>query len=569
MNASAQTLDGIAPRTTPALQQQAQYQTSHSSLKRRAVLFVLGLIIALSTALSTVYYLTMAEILVGNLEAHGNTTANNLADSAKLGILLEDADMLKEDVASFLKEENVDYIWILNRNGEPLLSSYLPFPIVKSHDILYKRAIETGTAVKEVAFYEQLSRYESRSKSIHMAFPVWRDSAGVSLDDLALSGLPNTSTATSREIIGAIQIGYSKNQIDEQLSSIAWRAIFLSLAVGIAAATFAATLLQKWLRPLQSITDMAHAIRRAGFQDAQKHITDIANHYRMESKSAIKRNDEIGQLYQTFMEMLTELGAYDRRVREQKVRLKEMVSEQTAELLRAKTDAENANNTKSTFLASMSHEIRTPLNAVIGFTQILQQNLEDTPPEQQKDYLDIVHASAQSLLTIIDDILDLSKLEAGQYELNETTFNLDECAKKTAMLVQQKADEKAIDLQVKCPKITLHSDERLLTQIMLNLLKNSVKFTGDNGRVTLAVHDQQEHLSIIVTDNGQGMNDAELERAVKPFIQASGNRYTGTTQGPGLGLPLVEHFVRLLGGSFTIYSEKGEGTVARVKLPNS
>lgn len=569
MNAPTQTLDEITPKTMRAVRQQPQYQSSDSSLKRRAVLFILGLIVALSTALSTVYYLTMAEILVGNLEAHGNTTANNLADSAKLGILLEDADMLRDDVANFLKEENVDYIWILNKDGEPLLSSYLPFQIVASHNTLYNQAIETGTTVREIAFHEQLSRNESTSESIHMAFPVWRDSASNSLDDLALSGLPSPPAASNREIIGAIQIGYSKNQIDEQLSSIAWRATFLSLAVGITAAIFAATVLQKWLRPLQSITDMAHAIRRAGFQGAQEHITDIAKDYRMESKSAVKRNDEIGQLYQTFMEMLTELGAYDKRVREQKVRLKEMVSEQTAELLQAKTDAENANNTKSTFLASMSHEIRTPLNAVIGFTQILQKNIGDATPEQQKDYLDIVHTSAQNLLTIIDDILDLSKLEAGQYELDKTNFSMAECAKKTVNLVQQKADEKAINLQVDCPEISLYSDERLLTQIMLNLLKNSVKFTGENGAVSLAVRDQSEHLSITVTDNGQGMNDAELERAVKPFIQASGNRFRGKAQGPGLGLPLVEHFVRLLGGSFAIYSEKGEGTVARVKIPKS
>lgn len=236
----------------------------------------------------------------------------------------------------------------------------------------------------------------------------------------------------------------------------------------------------------------------------------------------------------------------------------------------ARRRAEAANMAKSQFLANMSHELRTPLNAILGFSELMRgEMLGPIGNPEYKNYLDDIHSSGQHLLGIINDILDLSRIEAGKRELREELTSLPEIAREACSLLDLKARQKDISVkemfEENLPRIVV--DEQAMRQVALNLVSNALKFTPAGGEVTVKVGRTQaggQYVSVI--DNGPGIPENELPIVLSAFGQGSISIKTAE-QGTGLGIPIVQALVHLHGGNFTLRSAVGVGTEAIATLP--
>jgi PAS domain S-box-containing protein len=239
-------------------------------------------------------------------------------------------------------------------------------------------------------------------------------------------------------------------------------------------------------------------------------------------------------------------------------------------LREAKTAAEAANRAKSQFLANMSHELRTPLNAVLGFSEMLAQRLVGPLGEKQVEYVDIIYRSGSHLHDIINDILDLAKVDAGKLDLN-LEDGIDPCAivNSCVTLMQERVHtgglRLSVDVEPALPPIV--ADPMRLKQILLNLLSNAVKFTEPGGSVVITVREPEpDTIAFEVRDTGVGMSEDEIKIALEPFGQVDAG-LSRRHQGTGLGLPLASRLAELHGGSFHIDSRRGHGTTATLTLP--
>ncbi len=244
--------------------------------------------------------------------------------------------------------------------------------------------------------------------------------------------------------------------------------------------------------------------------------------------------------------------------------------EATDALRVAKVQAETANRAKSEFLANMSHELRTPLNAIIGFSELMKiEALGPIGNSKYREYAIDINDSGLHLLALINDILDLSKIEAEKEDLNEENLNIPELIRSVRTLMKGWADSKGIKLDIDTAEglPALHADERRLKQILVNILSNAMKFTEAGGRVTWKTwYGDDSGFVFQIADTGIGIALDDIPKMLAPFGQIEGV-YNRKHQGTGLGLPLTKSVVELHGGCLDLQSELGVGTTVTVRFP--
>ena len=336
----------------------------------------------------------------------------------------------------------------------------------------------------------------------------------------------------------ASQLHIWRSLIRNNLSALGL-ALFSALLAGLVARA----LVKSALRPLESL---------------ERAMAEVSETKDFSVVAEATSNDELGRLAGDFNDLLAELGAYD-------AHLKRALGELTV----AKDAAEDANVMKSQFLANMSHEIRTPLNGVLGMAQVMAMNPLTEP---QKDRLDVIQKSGANLLSVLNDLLDLSKIEAGRMELEQAPFDIEEVASGAYSTFTSVANASGVSFSlVIAPEAAgrWRGDSVRVRQILYNLISNALKFTSEGQvevRIGTVSSEGGKVLSISVADTGIGIAPEVLPRLFQKFVQAD-STMTRRFGGTGLGLTICRHMVELMGGTITVESKLGEGTVFHVRLP--
>ena len=327
-------------------------------------------------------------------------------------------------------------------------------------------------------------------------------------------------------------------------SSIVRTAALMMLGIGLSV-LLSLFLARRMVRPIQALQTGVARIGAGG----------------LDHRIAIHTDDEIGLLADDFNKMSAAL-------QEAHATLERRVAERTSELAIANQKLDKVSRHKSEFLASMSHELRTPLTAIIGFSEVLSQKMFGELNDKQSEYMDDIVSSGRHLLSLINDILDLSKVEAGRMELDLTKFDLPTAIDNALILIRERAMRHGISLRHTVDERLgeVLGDERKFKQILLNLLSNAVKFTPEGGRIHVDAALTNGAVEISVSDTGIGIAPENQETIFEEFRQV-GTDYSKKREGTGLGLTLTRKFVELLGGKIWVESEVGKGSTFTFTLP--
>ena len=335
------------------------------------------------------------------------------------------------------------------------------------------------------------------------------------------------------------------------LEAAIWRTALLLVAFLLLAIATGLLLARRLVRPIESIQSAAAKIGSGALDERIK----------------VESNDELGALAEEFNRMAAQLQESYAGLELKVQKRTEELATALSELDEKSRELEAASRHKSEFLANMSHELRTPLNAVIGFSQVLRERMFGDVNEKQAEYLDDILSSANHLLSLINDVLDLSKVEAGQVELEVAPFSLRDALERGVVMVRERATKDGVRVTLApSPDVdVVAGDERRIRQVIFNLLSNAVKFTPAGGAVDLLVTQVNGEARVSITDTGPGIAEEDRERIFEEFQQTEAG--IEQREGTGLGLALSKRLVELHGGRMWVNSELGKGSTFVFTLP--
>lgn len=375
------------------------------------------------------------------------------------------------------------------------------------------------------------------------------------------------SITDSGEVLGKVYLRADYEFVDRMLTQIGIAVVVIAVAM-LVAFVLSIRLRRAVADPIQSIASIAHEVVEQ--QDYSRRAQKISN-------------DEIGELVDSFNNMLSvierrtqELESSNEKITHLNTALEARVRERTAqleatnaELVTAKLSAEQASHAKSTFLSNMSHELRTPLNAILGFTQLLQTQPENLTAEKLDTYTSHILKAGEHLLILINEILDLAKIESGAIGLSMESVSLSELLQGCELLVKPIAEKQHVSLDFP-PESSLcvHADRTRLKQVLLNLLSNAIKYNREEGKVEVRVSERTDgKIHIAVRDSGIGLTADQIGQLFQPFNRLG--QESGMREGTGIGLVVTKRLTELMGGVIGVNSTHGVGSEFWIELPRA
>ncbi|WP_305041591.1 sensor histidine kinase [Geoalkalibacter sp.] len=465
--------------------------------------------------------------------AQGLQITGHLAGQSALALLFGSAENAEKPLLAILAFPNVDSAGVFDNQGRPLL-------------IFGEKNLELARERRDKAALQSVIAAETPF-AWYFVSPVYAG-AGTELREALDS--PFEPAPLPRELLGYAYVSMNKRA----LHALNFQILFNNLLIGFSFSLVLLLVLNLGIKRLtKPISQLSDLMRKSEEENAYV----FAN---------LSGPAEITHMAGVYNRMMASLEERDRRLREHKDILQTEVAIRTQELVQARDAALSANRHKSEFLANISHELRTPLQAIIGYADVVREDLEMEGLDEHAEELRRVIHNAERLLSLINNILRLAKAEAGRMELQLQNVNLHELAREAADTVQPllRQNGNSLETSVKAEgKIEI--DREKLLQATLNLLSNAAKFTSD-GRIGLEVMQTSRLLTIKVTDTGIGLSPEQQRIIFEEFRQVDGS-YTRKFEGTGLGLTITKRFCEMMGGHIEVQSRLNQGSVFSIRIP--
>lgn len=455
---------------------------------------------------------------------------NNFADQAVLALLTGSEENVQDALKQTLGFSSVVGIAIYKNNGEILITS---------EQLIQPTSLDAQGPVTQQLLTENDSSWTFGAKVIYT-------------EDIYDADMVNPNEeVVEQEVLGHVIIKYNKSTLQQIQRTIFINNLSIGAIIACLLALLIRLMINRMIEPLLALSQTMETARDSGLY----------------SKASVKGTLEIKQMAEIYNQMMSTLEHQNISLEKNRDTLELEVEIRTQELVVARDSALTASRHKSEFLANMSHELRTPLQAIIGYTDLVREDLELECMDEQVDDLNKSIRSAHNLLALINNILDLAKIEAGRMDLYLKSVNIESLINESIDTVKPMASANNNELIIDIGSLTpiLNVDRQKLMQVFLNLLSNACKFTK-NGTITFKIYNDKHFLHFSVTDTGVGIESDKLNYIFEQFTQVDGSQ-TRQFEGTGLGMAITQNYCQLMKGNLSVSSELGVGSVFTVHLP--